>query len=56
MHGAVVPLSRWEVMGEIIKFSAPAIHQTEFHYAGKQITLEIKPEYGVDAVYAHIGL
>jgi hypothetical protein len=43
-------------VGETIKFDAPAIHQTEFHYAGKQITLEIKPEYGVDAVYVHIGL
>ena len=52
MRGAVVQLSRWGVLGEIIKSGAPAIHQTKFHYKGAPVTLDIKPEYGVDALYA----
>lgn len=52
MRGAVGQLSRWGVLNEIINSGTPAIHQTVFHYKGVPVSLDIKPEYGVDALYA----
>lgn len=52
MRGAVVQLHRWGVLPQIIASGAPKIATTEFHYGDESITLPIKPEYGVDGLYA----
>lgn len=52
MRGAVVQLDRWGVLPQIIADGAPKVSVTEFHYGDQTIALPIKPEFGVDGLYA----
>lgn len=51
MRGAVVQLSRWGLLDRIAA-TTPAVSATEFHYGEQCFRVEMKPEYGVDALYA----
>ena len=52
MRGAVMQLARWGVLGQIVAAGTPAIRRTTFQYGAERIGLDIKPEHGVDALYA----
>ena len=52
MRGAVVQLNRWGVLDQILAADTPVIRQTEFHYHTRCFVVPIKPEYGVEGLYA----
>jgi flavin-dependent dehydrogenase len=52
MRGGVLQLSRWGLLGEVVAAGTPAIRRTTFRYADDVVPIEIKPSYGVDALYA----
>jgi flavin-dependent dehydrogenase len=52
MRGAVVQLRRWGLIPEIVAADTPAIRSTTFHYGGEAVCVAIKPEHGVDRLYA----
>jgi flavin-dependent dehydrogenase len=53
MRGGVLQLSRWGVLSDIIAANTPGIREVVFHYAdGEDITVAIRPNAGVDALYA----
>lgn len=52
MRGAVVQLKRWGLVPEIAAAGTPAIRSTTFHYGSEAIRLAIKPEHGVECLYA----
>lgn len=45
MRPAVMQLSRWGLLDEIISSGAPAIGRAIFHYPGERIALDIEPLY-----------
>src|SRR5215475_10345223 len=52
MRGAVVQLKRWGLIPEILAASTPEIRSTTFHYGGEAVRVAIKPEHGVDCLFA----
>lgn len=51
MRGAVFKLRQWGLLDKVAK-QAPAIRRTSFIYSGECHDVDIKPEKGVDALYA----
>ena len=52
MRGAVVQLERWGLIGEITAADTPAIRSTTFHYGGEAVRVVIKPEHGIECLFA----
>lgn len=52
MRGAVIQLTRWGLLDEIIKAGTPAVRYTTFYYGDEAIGLDIKPEYGANSLFA----
>jgi 2-polyprenyl-6-methoxyphenol hydroxylase-like FAD-dependent oxidoreductase len=52
MRGAVVQLKRWGLIAEIVAADTPAIRSTTFHYDGEAVCVAIKPEHGVECLFA----
>lgn len=52
MRGGVLQLTRWGLMPEIAAAGTPPIRATTFHYGSEAIRVAIKPEHGVECLYA----
>jgi len=52
MRGAVVQLDRWGLIPSVVAAGTPAIRSTTFHYADEAIRVDIKPDHGVDCLFA----
>lgn len=52
MRGAMLQLKRWGLVPEIAAAGTPAIRSTTFHYSGETIPVAIKPEHGVECLFA----
>jgi 2-polyprenyl-6-methoxyphenol hydroxylase-like FAD-dependent oxidoreductase len=52
MRGAVLQLSRWGLLDEIVAAGTPAVKRTTFTYGDERVVISIKPSHGVDALYA----
>jgi flavin-dependent dehydrogenase len=52
MRGGVLQLNRWGLIPGIAAANTPAIRATTFHYGSDAIRVAIKPEHGVDCLYA----
>jgi len=52
MRGAVLQLRRWGVLPAITAAGTPPIRSTTFSYPGQDVTIAIKPDFGVSALYA----
>jgi 2-polyprenyl-6-methoxyphenol hydroxylase-like FAD-dependent oxidoreductase len=52
MRGAVVQLRRWGLIAEIVAADTPAIRSTTFHYGSEAVCVAIKPEHGVECLFA----
>ena len=52
MRGAVLQLSRWGLLDEIVAAGTPPVKRTTFTYGDERIVISIKPSHGVDALYA----
>jgi menaquinone-9 beta-reductase len=52
MRGAVVQLNRWGLIPSLVAAETPVIRSTTFHYGDEAIRLDIKPDHGVDFLFA----
>ena len=52
MRGGVLQLTRWGLIPEIAAAGTPAIRSTTFHYGSEAIRVAIKPEHGVECLFA----
>jgi len=52
MRGAVFQLRKWGLLDQIIRAGTPAIRRTSFLYEDQAVDVDIKPDHGVDALYA----
>jgi menaquinone-9 beta-reductase len=52
MRGAVIQLTRWGLVPEIVAAATPPIRTTSFHYGTESVHVAIKPEHGVECLYA----
>jgi 2-polyprenyl-6-methoxyphenol hydroxylase-like FAD-dependent oxidoreductase len=52
MRGAVLQLSRWGLLDELVDAGTPPIRRTTFRYSDSDVAVTIKPSPGVDALYA----
>jgi len=52
MRGAVMQLRKWGVLDALVRAGTPAIRRTSFIYDDEAVDVDIKPEFGVDALYA----
>jgi 2-polyprenyl-6-methoxyphenol hydroxylase-like FAD-dependent oxidoreductase len=52
MRGAVVQLERWGLTADITAAGTPAIRSTTFHYGSEAVRVAIKPEHGVECLFA----
>jgi 2-polyprenyl-6-methoxyphenol hydroxylase-like FAD-dependent oxidoreductase len=52
MRGAVVQLKRWGLLDAIVGACTPPVLRTTFTYADAVVPIDVKPSYGVDALYA----
>ena len=52
MRGAVVQLDRWGLTPSVIAAKTPAIRSATFHYGDEAIQVGIKPDHGVDCLFA----
>ncbi|HKP60668.1 MAG TPA: NAD(P)/FAD-dependent oxidoreductase [Polyangiales bacterium] len=52
MRGAVLQLSRWGLLPQLIAAGTPPVRATYFHYASQSMKIPIRPSQGVDALYA----
>jgi 2-polyprenyl-6-methoxyphenol hydroxylase-like FAD-dependent oxidoreductase len=52
MRGGVLQLTRWGLLDRIVAAGTPAIRRTTFRYAGDVVQIDLKPSYGVEALYA----
>lgn len=52
MRGAVLQLTRWGLIPDITAAGTPAIRSTTFHYNSEPIRVAIKPEHGVECLFA----
>jgi flavin-dependent dehydrogenase len=51
-RGGVLQLHRWGLLPRVIAAGTPALRSATFHLPGADTAVEIKPRYGVDALYA----
>jgi flavin-dependent dehydrogenase len=52
MRVAVLQLTRWGLIPDITAAGTPAIRSTTFHYGSEAIRVAIKPEHGVECLFA----
>jgi 2-polyprenyl-6-methoxyphenol hydroxylase-like FAD-dependent oxidoreductase len=52
MRAGVLQLHRWGILERIRAAGTPVIHATSFHYADDIVNVAIKPQNGVDGLYA----
>lgn len=52
MRGGVLQLERWGLTQRVVAAGTPAIRSTTFHYGGEAIRVDIKPDHGVDCLFA----
>jgi 2-polyprenyl-6-methoxyphenol hydroxylase-like FAD-dependent oxidoreductase len=52
MRGGVLQLHRWGLLPRIVAAGTPAVCNTEFHYGDDVVQVEIRPQHGIDALYA----
>jgi flavin-dependent dehydrogenase len=52
MRCAVIQLNHWGLIPRIVAAGTPAIRSTTFHYRDEAIPLDIKPDHGVDCLFA----
>jgi len=52
MRGAVFQLRKWGLLDSIVEAGTPAVRRTSFIYDGDVVDVDLKPEHGVDALYA----
>jgi 2-polyprenyl-6-methoxyphenol hydroxylase-like FAD-dependent oxidoreductase len=52
MRAGVAQLSRWGVLDAIESAGTPVVRSTSFHYGDEVVTVHIKPQPGMDGLYA----
>src|SRR5436190_296598 len=52
MRGGVLQLARWNLLDRIIAAGTPPVTVTTFHLGSDRLKIDIKPKYGVSALYA----
>ena len=52
MRGGVLQLHRWGILEGLRAAGTPTIRSTSFHYADDVVDVQIKPQDGVDGLYA----
>ncbi len=52
LRGGVLQLARWGLLDQIADAGTPPVRCSVFHYGSKRIEVPIKPQAGVDALYA----
>jgi flavin-dependent dehydrogenase len=52
MRGGVLQLHRWGLLPRLRELATPPVRSTTFHYGTEAITVAIRPQQGVDALYA----
>jgi menaquinone-9 beta-reductase len=52
MRGGVMQLHRWGLLPRIVAAGTPAVRSTEFHYGEDVVQVGIRPQHGVEALYA----
>ena len=52
MRGGVRQLSRWNLLDRIIDAGTPPVKMTTFHVGSQAMRVEIKPKFGVEALFA----
>jgi flavin-dependent dehydrogenase len=52
MRCAVVQLNRWGLIPSLAAAGTPAIRSTTFHYGDEAVRVDIKPDHGVDCLFA----
>ncbi|MFL5258443.1 MAG: NAD(P)/FAD-dependent oxidoreductase, partial [Hyphomicrobiales bacterium] len=52
MRPAVMQLSRWGLLDDILNTGAPVVRSSTFHYGEEQVTVPIKPEPGIPGLIA----
>jgi len=52
MRGAVIQLSRWGLIPGVTAAGTPAIRSATFHYGDEAVRVDIKPDHGVDCLFA----
>jgi flavin-dependent dehydrogenase len=52
MRGAVLQLTRWGLIPDIMAAGTPEIRSTTFHYGNEAIPVAIKPEHDVECLFA----
>src|SRR6516164_2709938 len=52
MRGAIVQLNRWGLIPRVVAARTPAIRSTTFHYGREPVRVDIKPEHGIDCLFA----
>ena len=52
MRAGVLQLHRWGILKGVKAAGTPAVRSTSFHYADEVVDVQIKPQDGVDGLYA----
>ena len=52
MRGAIVQLNRWGLIPRVVAARTPSIRATTFHYGREPVRVDIKPEHGIDCLFA----
>ena len=52
MRSGVMQLSRWGLLDAVRQAGTPPVRRTLFHYGDETLAIDIKPAFGVDALYA----
>ncbi len=52
LRGGVLQLARWGLLDQVAAVGTPPVRGSIFHYGGDRIEVPIKPQAGVDALYA----
>ena len=52
MRGGVLQLARWNLLDRIIAAGTPPVTVTSFHLGAQKLRVDIKPKFGVGALYA----
>jgi 2-polyprenyl-6-methoxyphenol hydroxylase-like FAD-dependent oxidoreductase len=52
MRGAVIQLKRWGLASKLVAARTPAVRSSTFHYEDGAVRVDIKPEHGIDCLFA----
>src|SRR5215207_2717107 len=52
MRGGVLQLARWNLLERVVAAGTPPVTVTTFHVGSEKLRVEIKPKFGVSALYA----